>query len=285
MPELAIRAMRRRDLDIAIEWAAREGWNPGLQDADVFFATDPGGFLMAFLEAEPVACISVVGYGGDFGFLGFYICRPEHRGEGFGLQIWNVGMARMAGRTVGLDGVVGRQANYARSGFVLAHRNVRYGGTAQNVAVATRGTVVEVGLDAPATLADVIVAYDRPLFPGPREEFVRSWIEPPGRRTVAVVLDRTLVGYGSIRRCRSGFKVGPLFADDEETADTVLSALAAPHAGEPVFLDVPEPNMAARRLAERHGLTPVFETARMYRGPAPTLPLDRIFGITTFELG
>jgi hypothetical protein len=32
-------------------------------------------------------------------------------------------------------------------------------------------------------------------------------------------------------------------------------------------------------------MTPMFETARMYRGRAPDLPLDRIFGITTFELG
>jgi hypothetical protein len=29
----------------------------------------------------------------------------------------------------------------------------------------------------------------------------------------------------------------------------------------------------------------VFETARMYRGPEPTLPLDRIYGITTYALG
>jgi hypothetical protein len=43
--------------------------------------------------------------------------------------------------------------------------------------------------------------------------------------------------------------------------------------------------VAARALFERYGLKPVFETARMYRGPVPVLPLDRIYGITTFELG
>ena len=52
-----------------------------------------------------------------------------------------------------------------------------------------------------------------------------------------------------------------------------------------ISLDTPEDNPAAVRLAERFGLQPVFETARMYRGPAPGLPLPRIFGITTFELG
>jgi hypothetical protein len=29
----------------------------------------------------------------------------------------------------------------------------------------------------------------------------------------------------------------------------------------------------------------VFETARMYRNGDPGLPVERIFGITTFELG
>jgi hypothetical protein len=48
---------------------------------------------------------------------------------------------------------------------------------------------------------------------------------------------------------------------------------------------VPQPNVAAIALAERHGMTPYFETARMYTGIRPELPLARIFGITTLELG
>jgi hypothetical protein len=59
----------------------------------------------------------------------------------------------------------------------------------------------------------------------------------------------------------------------------------APPAAASVFLDVPEPNQPALGLAARYGLTPAFETARMYRGAAPALPLDRIYGITSFELG
>jgi hypothetical protein len=38
-------------------------------------------------------------------------------------------------------------------------------------------------------------------------------------------------------------------------------------------------------LAADLGLTRRFETARMYKGPAPEIPLERVFGITTFELG
>ncbi|HET9244646.1 MAG TPA: GNAT family N-acetyltransferase, partial [Xanthobacteraceae bacterium] len=34
-----------------------------------------------------------------------------------------------------------------------------------------------------------------------------------------------------------------------------------------------------------HGLAPVFETARMYTGAIRSVRLERVFGVTTFELG
>ena len=79
--DLLIRPVTRGELEIAVEWAAQEGWNPGLQDAGCFHAADPGGFLMAFLADEPIASISVVRYGEDFGFLGLYIVRPDTPGH------------------------------------------------------------------------------------------------------------------------------------------------------------------------------------------------------------
>ena len=190
----------------------------------------------------------------------------------------------MGERTIGLDGVVEQQANYARSGFVLAHRNVRYGGTAAAHEIADM-RIVELVADRPTGHAGSIVAYDRVSQPGPRETFLRAWLTPPGRRTLAFVEANSICGYGSVRQCRRGYKIGPLFADTAEIAERLFSGLIGRLYGAPIFLDVPEPNGEAVALARRHGLTPVFETARMYRGPAPALPLERTFGITTFELG
>jgi len=278
--DLTIRTMTRADLDIAIDWAAAEGWNPGLDDAECFYAADPEGFLMGFVGDGPVAAISVVRYGESFGFLGLYIARPEWRGRGFGYRLWRAGMDHLAGRVVGLDGVVAQQANYARSGFALAHRNVRFGGLPQ--------------VDAPgdprirpvdAALLKAVLAYDRGFFPAARESFLRCWLKDDARKALALVEDGAVRGYGVIRACRTGFKIGPLFAENEHEADLLFHALAAEAGGAEIFLDPPEPNEAALRLAARHGLTPVFETARMYRGEAPDLPLSRIYGITTFELG
>lgn len=268
-------------VSLPLSWAAAEGWNPGLHDAACFAAADATGFFAAFLGDEPVATVSVVKYGATFAFLGLYIVKPAYRGHGYGLALWNQALAKARGRNVGLDGVVGQQANYARSGFALAYRNIRYRGV----------RVHDAPLDARVVplsrfpFAEV-ARYDRAFFPEAREGFLRCWIAQPGSKALALEQGGVLSGYGVLRPCRSGFKVGPLFAEDASGADALFRALSmyAP-AGSEIELDVPEPNRAAQALALRHAMTPVFETARMYTGPAPKLPLGKLFGVTTFELG
>ncbi|MCC7274860.1 MAG: GNAT family N-acetyltransferase, partial [Alphaproteobacteria bacterium] len=111
------------------------------------------------------------------------------------------------------------------------------------------------------------------------------WAALPQSRGLAAVADGRLTGYGVVRRCRVGWKIGPLFADAAATAERLFRGLAAETGGGPVHLDVPEVNAEAVALAERHGLVPSFETARMYRGPAPLVDLEGTYGVTTFELG
>lgn len=281
MPDALIRPLTADDLDQAVAWAAAEGWNPGLADAPVFRAADPDGFLGVFLPDDSLAAsISVVRYGDRFGFLGFYIVRPDLRGRGYGWRLWHAGMAHLGERTVGLDGVVAQQDAYRRSGFVFAHRNVRFGGP-----LPVAGPRHPAVMAPEGALVDAVAAYDAALFPGPRAEFVRSWVAGPSRRALAYVEGGAVRGYGVIRPCREGAKIGPLFADTPAIAAALASGLAGVAAGGPVFLDPPEPNAAALALAAGLGLQPVFETARMYKGPPPSLDLSRIYGITTFELG
>jgi GNAT superfamily N-acetyltransferase len=273
--------MDRQEIDLAVDWAAAEGWNPGLYDANCFYAADPGGFLIGLLGDEPIATISVVKYGGSFGFVGFYIVAPPHRGRGYGIKIWNAALARLEGRTVGLDGIVDQQENYKKSGFVLAHRNIRYQGRSVG------GAGLEPGVVGLSRLPfDKIAAYDRQFFPDTRLEFLKCWMNQPRGAALALVQDSSLAGYGVLRPCRSGYKVGPLFAENVEIAEDLFLGLQRDiPEGAPVFLDTPAVNGAAVDLAKRHHMTAVFETARMYAGQIPDLPLDRIFGVTSFELG
>lgn len=281
MKHLHIRPMTRADLDLAIDWAADEGWNPGLHDADSFHAADPGGFLLGLLDEEPVAMISAVRYGDRFGFIGFYIVRPALRGQGHGIALWRAGMERLAGRTIGLDGVVAQQDSYRRSGFELAWNNVRHEGVTRRCQRPDSQAIPLAGASA-----DEFLDYDAAFFPDDRRRFVQHWTTQTGSTALSIRRDGELAGYGVIRPCRIGFKIGPLFADDADLADRLFRALVScVQPGEPVQLDVPASNPVALELARSHGLRPVFETARMYAGAAPALPIVRTFGITSFELG
>jgi hypothetical protein len=130
-----------------------------------------------------------------------------------------------------------------------------------------------------------VEADDATVFPARRSAFLRAWIGSPGHVGLAVLRDGRLAAWGVIRPCRTGFKVGPLVGDNRADAEAVLSALIARVGGGDIFLDVPGVNREAAALAQDFGLTPVFETARMYTGAIPPLRLERVFGVTTFELG
>jgi GNAT superfamily N-acetyltransferase len=277
---LRIRRMRPGEISLALKWAAAEGWNPGLADHTCFAAVDPGGFFIGEIDGVPAATASCVNYGGSFAFLGFYIVREDLRGRGFGLPIWNAAIAHAGPRVIGLDGVVAQQQNYRKSGFVLAYANVRYGGTITASDSPQAGIIGLTKVPLP-----LVEAYDATVFPARRTAFLRAWISSPEHVGRALVRDGELAGWGVVRSCRRGHKIGPLVANERSTAEAVLTALVTSIGGGEIFLDVPNINRDAVALAQDLGLAPTFETARMYTGPIPPLRLERLFGVTTFELG
>jgi len=281
MNSFTIRTMRPDEISLAVDWAAAEGWNPGLADDACFASVDPEGFFIAELDGKPVATVSCVNYDARFAFLGFYMVRADLRGKGFGLRIWDAAIAHAGARVIGLDGVVAQQENYKKSGFQLAYANVRYGGTVVAAPAAPRTDIMALS-DIPFAAVE---ADDATVFPAPRSAFLRAWIGARGHIGCALMRDGRLAGWGVIRPCRKGFKIGPLVADDRASAEVVLSALLARVGGGEIFLDVPGINREAIALAQDFGLAPVFETARMYTGAIPPLRMQRVFGVTSFELG
>jgi GNAT superfamily N-acetyltransferase len=275
-----ISVMSQDELSTAINWARNEGWNPGVHDAAAFYQADPTGFLSGKYNNQIIASISAVKYGNDFGFIGLYIVKDEFRGKGFGFKLWEAAIASLSDRNIGLDGVWAQQDNYKKSGFKLAHRNIRFAGKS------AKSTLPARAISTQHIAFTDIAAYDSQFFPADRSAFLKHWIAPENSQTLVVMENSKILGYGSIRACDRGFKIGPLNAETSDIAAELFLALTAttPEQSE-IFLDVPEPNKAAIQLAQNFGMSPVFETARMYTKNFPNLPLDKIFGITTFELG
>lgn len=279
MRQFEIKRAEKNDIPFLLSLAEHEGWNPGIEDANPFYAADPYGFFIGELNGEKIGCISAVNYGQAFGFLGLYIIKSEYRGKGFGIQLWSHGMRYLNGLSIGLDGVVEQQANYKKSGFQFFYRNIRYEGKGGE------GSNISSLINLKELPFDFVQEYDQAINGFLRTSFLKAWIQMPKAQCMGVVERGVLVGYSVIRPCKVGFKIGPLFANTTEIAEKLYRGLAAYAKKSPLFLDVPESNIAAVKLAEKFGMKKVFETARMYKNGAPSQQIEKIYGITTFELG
>jgi GNAT superfamily N-acetyltransferase len=279
-PELTFEQMTQSEVHLAINWAQKEGWNPGVHDAECFYHADPTGFYAAKLGSEIVGTISLVKYPGNFVFEGLYIVKPECRGKGIGLHIQNYALNLCRGMNLGIDGVVGMREKYAHKGLKLAYSNTRYAGTAQNTPTKRCFPIEKDDFSE-------VAAYDLECFRFDRSRFLECWLYQKNASSMLIRSQKTdaISGYGVIRKCMEGYKIGPLFAENPAYANMLFDSLTSTVCGETVFLDVPEPNVAAVALAEKYRMKPVFSTLRMYNRKAPDLPLNKIFGITSFELG
>jgi GNAT superfamily N-acetyltransferase len=277
-----IRGMSRAELDTAIEWAAAEGWNPGLHDADAYYAADPAGYLIGLLDDVAVGSVSAVKYSPAYAFMGFFIVKPEHRGGFLGPRLVDQAFRHVGSAVAGLDGVLAQAEHYAEIwGFQPAYHNMRFEGVAWGPGAGDPGVARYTDADLEA-----IERYDRACFPAPRRAFLERWLRQPEAHALVYKDGDAIRGYGMIRPARSGFRIGPLFADDAGRAEALFEALVTRvPAGAAVYIDIPQPNGAALEMVTRRRMRPMFETARMYRGGAPEIAIEKVYGVTTLELG
>lgn len=269
---ITFRTASLEEVALVLDWAAEEGWNPGLEDAPAFFAADPHGFFVAVEDEVPVAAISVVNHNDRFAFLGLYIVRPTHRGRGIGFDLWRHALAHAGDRTIGLDGVPAQQANYAASGFVLAGGTTRFEG--EIAAVSSDAVRLAGGDDIPELIAREAAASGEC-----KTAHLTAWFQGAETRQTFVAPD----GFLTARACRAGAKVGPMVAEHAAAAERLLRHAAGAFAG-PLIIDVPAASTKLTALCRSLEMTPGFETARMYRG-TPPVGQGEVFAVATLELG
>ena len=273
------------EVELLLEWALGEGWNPGLDDAVPFYRADPDGFFLRNVAGVPVAGVAVANHSDDVAVLGLYLCHPGWRGLGHGYAVWRAGLVHAGKRSVILDGVVAQQANYAREGFVPVGRTIRHEGRIADLpAAAARAEEAagQVRLLAPADV-EPLLALDARVEGYPRHAHMRAWFEPTDTRWTAVIgPEGAPRAWATMRACGVGVKIGPLAAATEAEALALIGTLARDR---PCQIDVPEESEAFSALLRSLDFAPVFETARMVRGTAPRTVRPAFSAVTTIELG
>lgn len=274
----------RNGLETLLSWAKAEGWNPGPGDAGAFYDADPEGHVGFFHQGEMIAGGSIVSYGGLFGFMGLFIVKPEYRSQGIGNQLWfarrDCLLNRLnPGASIGMDGVVAMQPFYAKGGFNLAFRDERY-----EIIGRFSEPKLKPALYTATDFEDVL-SYDTACFGVPRAQFLASWIKITGAKVFVYRQEDTVAGFIVMRPAASGYKIGPLFADNYPIAESLLDACLNEVPQEKLYLDIPVSNPVSQQLVRYADGKYVFECARMYFGTPPEVNQYKIVGITSFELG
>lgn len=279
-----LRQLTKDGLQTLLAWAMAEGWNPGIHDHEVFWETDPEGFYGFYTNDTLIAGGAVVSYNQTFGFMGLFIVHPEYRGQGIGRKLWQLRRDLLIrrlnhGAAIGMDGVVAMQPFYEKGGFRIAYRDERYERMGSAFDVSHLITTINVNDH------ERLIDYDRDCVGYSRQIFLRSWLRTPNSQGFKFIQHNRLCGYAVIRKAIESYKIGPLFADSSEVAEELYKACLNASIGQPVFLDIPVINKGASELVRKYEARYVFECARMYLGEAPHSSINKVFGITTFELG
>jgi len=271
-------------LQTLVKWAEDEGWNPGPNDAEIYWATDPDGYYGYFHNDELIAGGSIVSYNKQFGFMGFFIVKPEYRSLGIGRKLWYQRRDTLLSRlnddaSVGMDGVIAMQTFYKKGGFEIAFRDERHEKIGEEFIIDQNiSPIIKDDFDS-------ILEYDKQCFGFSRPQFLIPWLKQPDVKTFKYSNNGKLEGFAIIRKANKGYKICPLFADNSTIAEELYKACLNSVVGKPLYLDIPVINSDAVSLTQKYNTTYVFECARMYYGKAPNIEINKVFGITTFELG
>ena len=280
---LEFRKLTYEEFLLLINWAKDEGWNPGINDGTVFWETDPEGYYGVFFEDLMIGGGSIVSYDGAFGFMGFFIIHPKYRGNGIGEKLWvkrrDLLLDRLkSGASIGMDGVVAMQEFYKKGGFTIAFRDERYENTGKEFLLSKN-----IKRFCENDFSEIL-KIDLECFGFSRKIFLKSWLHY-AQEVFLFEDENKIKGFSVLRKAQEGYKIGPLFAENKNIAEELYKACLNAVPEEKTYIDIPIINSEAVQMVKEFEATYVFECARMYYGAVPKMNIDKVFGITTFELG
>jgi GNAT superfamily N-acetyltransferase len=287
VPGVFIRKMTAADIPAGLLLCRASGWNQIERDWQYFLTAAPDGALVAEENGIVIGTVATLPYG-PFTWISMVLVNPRARGRGVGTLLLHRGLALVPeGVTARLDATPAGEVLYRQLGLAgeygltrlfldaprtphLAPRTAHPG--ARPPVRADWPAVLEMDLHAfGASRSGLLerLAHDAPEY---------AWIV----ESTAGGLRGFLFGrHGHVRE-----HLGPLVADDHESARMLLESCVAGHPGRSFFIDVPDDQPAWRDALSLAGFAIERPFLRMYRGPltAPGEP-SRVFAICGPEFG
>ncbi|KAL9961916.1 hypothetical protein ACROYT_G030952 [Oculina patagonica] len=297
MEEFKIRLIKTEEEfeSVIINAMVKEGWRPGLKDAECFLACDPISAFVGELNGKPICCITVTKYGNSLAFGGCFYVSKEYRGKGYGRKIYDAAYASAkSSRSIGTSGLLELEELYKRKGFHSlfygAHLLFHLPTALSCLSKALERSPVKIKCIEDVNL-EALLAYDTKVFGFKRHAFLSKWFRVTGSHArVAINSEGSIVGYTVARPTfvkEEGYKIGPLFADSEPIAEKLLKAVfeeLLQQGGPPPVVSIDTPTERATELGERLQGKKLFEHVYMVTNDPPDACFDKWFGHTTTQL-
>lgn len=262
------------DVPDALALSDAAGWNQTADDWRLFISQGRVYGLRDGDTGPLVATAAALPYEGGIGWVSMVLVNPtwRHKGLATALMARCVAHLRALGATPVLDATPAGQQAYLRVGFEDGFALARWEGS---VTAASERS-------APPADAATVSALDAQASGCGRGFLLADFLQRAGTR-VCMAPART--GFVIAREGRRATQIGPLVADDESAALSLLQAALAGLSGR-VFLDVPERWAALRAWLEQAGFARQRSFVRMSLGAAPIASVnDRLFVLAGPEFG
>lgn len=234
--------MKPDDFNEINQWCIDEGWNLGLYGSEIYYKIDPQGHFI-LKNDETIASISLIKHSPYFFTLGPFIVKKEYRRQGVGDILWKYAMNRMnkehPDALIVLYAVSSQVSRYQKSGFAPVLKNQRWYIDSSNA------FQLFDSLNCYPITPDLIPAislYDQHHYFTSRQLLFTQILQKPETNGLVYMDDNIIKGFGIVRRCVRGYRIGTLIADTKEIAQSLIGGLLRFCNQESVLIDIPDCN-------------------------------------------
>lgn len=255
-----LRAMRETDLPTCLTFTQQVKWPHRMVDWQLHFSEGKGS-IIEDAEGEIAGCILWWDYGIEYATVGLVVV-PEHRqGNGLGRTLMDTVMTQTGSRSLQLVATIAGKRLYQQCGFEECGFVYQVQGELSSQPEIT-STELDIRAIDEDTLDDVI-KLDENAYGCSRKSLLNA-VAKAGKGLVAYEGDKP-VGFAMLRTSGHGQTLGPVLADNDDTAKALISRLLSEEAGF-IRFDLTETALSIKPWLESLGLAQVDKVSIMIKG-------------------
>jgi GNAT superfamily N-acetyltransferase len=258
-----LRRMTMDDIPAGLSLCRSAGWNQLARDWGLFLKMDPAGSRVFVDDGKVIGTVTTIRYDDHFSWIGMVLVDPSHRRKGIGVHLLEESLVILKDQeTVKLDATPEGRNVYLKLGFSDEYAISRM---RANVSEIPKGNGSAARAVTGEDMREILIL-DREVFGADRRS-VLEWMRTGAPELAFVMKESDLLqGYCFARRGFNFTQIGPVVAQDVQTAISLVVAALRTCVGHDVVIDALHHTPAWNKWLESAGFLVQRNLTRMFRG-------------------